>query len=60
MVVLMELNRFIKPGTLLMFDEFYDREHEYKALMDYQKISGKKVRGVAHLENFSKVCLEIL
>ncbi len=31
---------------MLMFDEFYDREHEYKALIDYQKITRKKIRGV--------------
>jgi hypothetical protein len=60
MVVLMTLDRFIKPGTMLIFDEFYDREHEYKALIDYQKITRKKIRGVCHLDNFSKVCVEIL
>ena len=45
---------------MLMFDEFYDREHEYKALIDYQKITRKKIRGVCHLDNFSKVCVGIL
>jgi O-methyltransferase len=60
MVVLMTLEPFIKPGTMLIFDEFYDREHEYKALIDYQKITRKKIRGVCHLDNFSKVCVEIL
>jgi len=60
MVALMGLDPFIKTGTMLMFDEFYDREHEYKALMDYQKITRKKIRGVAHMENFGKVCVEVV
>ena len=47
-------------GTLLVFDEFYDREHEYKALMDWQKICGRKCRVVAETDNFGKICAELV
>jgi O-methyltransferase len=29
------LDRFIVPGTVVIFDEFYDPLHEYRALVDY-------------------------
>jgi hypothetical protein len=47
-------------GTMLIFDEFYDRDHEFKAFMDYQRIARRRIRLVGHVKNFSKVCIEIL
>jgi O-methyltransferase len=32
---LTELDRLIVPGTVVMFDEFYDPLHEYRALVNY-------------------------
>jgi hypothetical protein len=42
-----------------MFDEFYDRNHEFKALQDYVKISKVQFRAVAQMGNYGRVCLEL-
>jgi hypothetical protein len=47
-------------GTLLVFDECYDREHEYKALMDWQKICGRTFRVVAETDTFARICAELV
>lgn len=60
MVTLLYLTPFMTSGTLLIFDEFYDRENEYKALMDWQKISRKNFRIVAQMANFGKICAELI
>jgi hypothetical protein len=60
MIVLVQLDRFIKKGTVLIFDEFYDRDHEFKAFVDYQKIAKRKFRVLAQLNNYAKVCMEII
>ncbi|MCU0784715.1 MAG: class I SAM-dependent methyltransferase [Verrucomicrobia bacterium] len=33
--VLRELKPFLRPGTVLIFDEFFDREHELKAFSEF-------------------------
>ena len=33
--VLDRLARYLKPGTMLIFDEFYDRDHEIRALEEF-------------------------
>jgi O-methyltransferase len=60
MLALLYLGPFMSPGTLLIFDEFYDREHEFKALMDWQKICKNDFRIVAQIENYGKVCAQLL
>jgi O-methyltransferase len=59
MLALMQLGPFMAKGTLLMFDEFYDREHEFRALMDWQRVYKREFRIVAEVDNFSKVCAEL-
>jgi hypothetical protein len=39
--VLTYLNRHIRPGTIVVFDEVEDLMHEFKALCDFQAMSGK-------------------
>jgi O-methyltransferase len=60
MLPLVHFDRLMTSGTLLVFDEFYDREHEYKALMDWRKICGRKFRVVAETDNFGKICAELV
>ncbi len=33
--VLREMKPFLRPGTILLFDEFFDREHELKAFTEF-------------------------
>lgn len=51
---------FLQPGSLLIFDEFYDRNHEFKAFRDFLKISKNQYRVACEVENYSKVCIELL
>jgi hypothetical protein len=41
--VLTYLNRHIRPGTVILFDEVEDLMHEFKALCDFQDMSGKSL-----------------
>jgi Macrocin-O-methyltransferase (TylF) len=60
MLALVHFAAFMSKGTLLIFDEFYDRENEFKALMDWQKIYRKSFRIIAEMENYGKICAELL
>jgi O-methyltransferase len=60
MVALVYFAPFMSKGTLLIFDEFYDRENEFKALMDWQRIFKKRYRLVAEMQNYGKICAEIV
>jgi hypothetical protein len=60
MIPLIHFSPFISKGTILIFDEFYDREHEFKALMDWQSICKKDYRIFAQMENYGKICIEML
>ena len=59
MLPLVHFSRFMSQGTLLIFDEFYDREHEFKALGDWQKIFRKNFRIIAEMQNYARVCAEL-
>jgi hypothetical protein len=60
MLGLVHFAPYMANGTLLIFDEFYDRENEFKALMDWQKIYKKNFRIVAEIDNYGKICAELL
>ncbi len=42
MTVLAHLNRYIQPGSLLMFDDFQNLTHDFKALCDFEEMSDKR------------------
>ena len=48
----------MQKGTLLLFDEFTDRNHEFKALQ-FVKITRMRFKVVSEMENFGRVCVEI-
>jgi O-methyltransferase len=60
MLPLVHFDQHLPAGTLLIFDEFYDREHEYKALIDWQHICGRRTRVIAETHNFGRICAELL
>jgi len=47
MAVLILLNPYIKPGTVIVFDEVEDLMNEFRALCDYQDVSGKELDLIA-------------
>jgi hypothetical protein len=59
MLALVHLGPFFSKGTLLIFDEFYDREHEFRALMDWQAIYKRNFRIIAEVANYGIVCAEV-
>jgi O-methyltransferase len=60
MLALMYFGPFMSKGTLLIFDEFYDREHEFKAFVDWRRVYKRDFRVVAQMDNYGKVCIELL
>ena len=60
MLALVHLAPFFSKGTLLIFDEFFDRDHEFKALIDWQSIYRKDFRIIAETGNFAQVCAELI
>jgi O-methyltransferase len=57
---LIHLGRYLQAGSLLIFDEFYDRNHEFKAFQDFLKISRHRYRLIGQMENYAKVCIALL
>jgi hypothetical protein len=57
---LTSLNAFMPSGTLIVFDEFYDVLHEYRALSDYAEAYMRKYRIVAATHGFNKTTVELL
>jgi O-methyltransferase len=55
--VLTSLDRIIRPGTVLIFDEFDAVLHEYKALSDYCVAYLRRYRIVAATEGFLQVAV---
>jgi hypothetical protein len=45
------LNPYIRPGTVVVFDEIEDLLHEFKALCDYEAMSGKRLALMAATED---------
>jgi O-methyltransferase len=60
MLPLISFNHLLKQGTLLLFDEFYDRDHEFKAFEDYRKVSKRNYRVRCEANHFAQICVELL
>jgi O-methyltransferase len=60
MLALVHLGPVLRTGTLLFFDEFFAREHEFRALMDWQVIYGRNFRIVAKTADYAQICAELL
>jgi hypothetical protein len=49
----------MRRGTLLIFDEFYDRDNEFRAFNDYLRVSHRQYRVIGEVGCYSQVCIEI-
>jgi len=54
------INNLLARGTIIIFDDFYDPIHEYRALADYSSACRQKFRIVAATERFRQVAIELL
>jgi len=52
------LDRLIAAGTIIIFDEFYDALHEYRALCDYCEAFQRSYKIVAATLHFNQVAVQ--
>ena len=57
---LTSLDHLIAPGTLILFDEFYDSIHEYRALTDYCSAYMREYKLIARTEGTAQAATTIL
>jgi O-methyltransferase len=53
------MDRLIVPGTIVIFDEFEDAMHEYRALTDYASAYMPKFRIIAATDRFVQAAIRI-
>jgi O-methyltransferase len=53
------LNSWLVPGSIVIFDEFYDLENEFGAFRDWSRAFYKKCAGIAATPNFHQVALAV-
>tara|TARA_R110002049_G_scaffold309268_1_gene519510 strand:- start:14265 stop:14951 length:687 start_codon:yes stop_codon:yes gene_type:complete len=56
--VLAQLDRFLEPGDILIFDEFYSVMHEYRAFHDYSQSFARTLVPVAATKEFVQVAFQ--
>lgn len=54
---LTQLDSIAAPGTIIIFDEFWDATHEFRALMDYATAYRKKFKVVAATKRFGQAAV---
>lgn len=57
--VLRQMKPHLRPGTILIFDEFFDREHELKALNEFLNDEKLNLRCLAATRALSQVAFEL-
>lgn len=57
---LTSLDQLIAPGTLILFDDFYDALHVYRALTDYCSAYMRKYRLIARTKGVGQAAVTIL
>jgi len=58
-VVLRAMRPYMKPGTILIFDEFFDREHELKAFDEFLAETGLKVECIGATQSLTQAAFRI-
>jgi len=60
MFCLASLHPFMRPGTIVMFDEFYDVFHEFAGFHEYCKVFARRWRAVAYRDAYIQAAVELL
>ena len=53
------LDRHMPRGTVLIFDEFYDVLHEFRAFREYNEAFKRSWRGLAYTHHYTQVALRL-
>ncbi len=54
------MNAYMVPGTIIIFDEFYDPLHEYRALQDYAAAYMRKYEIIAATRNYVQAAIRLI
>jgi O-methyltransferase len=57
---LRQMRPYMQPGTILIFDEFFDREHELKALNEFLEDERIRVKCLAATRALTQAAFEIV
>jgi O-methyltransferase len=53
------LDRFLRPGSLLVFDEFYDLPDEFAAYRDWRRAFYRDCQPLSHTASYAQVALAV-
>jgi hypothetical protein len=56
---LMALDRWLVPGAIVVFDEFYDLQNEFAAYRDWSRAARKQCEGVASTPEYRQVAFSV-
>jgi len=59
-LALRQLRPFIGPGTILIFDELFDRDHELKAFTEFLNTTRQKIECLAATNALTQAAFRIL
>lgn len=59
MFALSQLYRYLKPGDIIMFDEFNVANHEFRAFLDFTRSFYIELKPIAAVNNFFQVAFEV-
>jgi O-methyltransferase len=57
--VLGTLDKHFKPGTIIIFDDFYSMNDEFAAFVDYDRSFGRQWRAIGRLPHCIRTAIEI-
>jgi O-methyltransferase len=58
--VLTALDRVLRPGTIIIFDQFFDLQNEFAAFLDYTQSFYRQWRALAHTRNYVQAAVMLL
>ncbi|MEW6281242.1 MAG: class I SAM-dependent methyltransferase, partial [Candidatus Eremiobacterota bacterium] len=58
--VLTELGPHMTPGTVLIFDEFFDREHELRAFEQFLERTGARTECIGATSTLTQAAFRLL
>lgn len=53
------LNQYIVPGTIIIFDEFFTVDHEFRAFVDFTRACNRRCRAIASSGPYDRMAIEI-
>ncbi len=55
------MDRFLKPGSIIIFDEFYSSSHEFRAFVDYTRsyLRSYRVLGAVSQHPYAQIAFEL-